>query len=316
MPDPMNPSVKEAPACPGPQPHQSGPTLFKVPPGAVDTHAHVIGLPPDYPFMPERSYTPPEATAQSYIAMLDATGMTYGVLTQVSVHGTDNRLMVDALRAHRQRLRGIAVIPLDCPDVEKHALKEAGVVGLRINVLYGGGIGFGDRQLPAVQSGLMATLAQGIVGGDMPWALVVVGIFFGLAMIMMQVKSPMLVAVGMSLPFETTFSIFIGGVLRAIGDWIAERRGYNAAQKARTENAGVLTASGLIAGEAVLGLVWAGMQFVPQWKAPNHPPMIFSDPSYLVGGMIVLAGLAFLMIALPLSASGDPNEPAPPTGMM
>lgn len=138
----MNPSVKEAPACPGPQPHQSGPTLFKVPPGAVDTHAHVIGLPPDYPFMPERSYTPPEATAQSYIAMLDATGMTYGVLTQVSVHGTDNRLMVDALRAHRQRLRGIAVIPLDCPDVEKHALKEAGVVGLRINVLYGGGIGF------------------------------------------------------------------------------------------------------------------------------------------------------------------------------
>ena len=180
----------------------------------------------------------------------------------------------------------------------------------------GGGIGFGDRQLPAVQSGLMATLAQGIVGGDMPWALVVVGIFFGLAMIMMQVKSPMLVAVGMYLPFETTFSIFLGGVLRAIGDWIAERRGYNAAQKARTENAGVLTASGLIAGEAVLGLVWAGMQFVPQWKAPNHPPQIFSDPSYLIGGMIVLAGLASLMIALPLSASGDPNEPAPPTGMM
>ena len=113
-----------------------------MPRGAVDTHAHVIGLPPDYPFMPGRSYTPPEATARDYIAMLDATGMTYGVLTQVSVHGTDNRLMVNALRAHRQRLRGIAVIPLDCPDHEKTTLKEAGVVGLRINVLYGGGIGF------------------------------------------------------------------------------------------------------------------------------------------------------------------------------
>lgn len=92
--------------------------------------------------MPGRSYTPPEATARDYIAMLDATGMTYGVLTQVSVHGTDNRLMADTLRAHRQRLRGIAVIPLDCPDEEKNALKDAGVVGLRINVLYGGGIGF------------------------------------------------------------------------------------------------------------------------------------------------------------------------------
>ncbi|HBR44716.1 MAG TPA: GntR family transcriptional regulator [Afipia sp.] len=142
MPDPINSSAKEAPACPGPQPNQSGPTRFKVPRGAVDTHAHVIGLPPDYPFMPGRSYTPPEATARDYIAMLDATGMTYGVLTQVSVHGTDNRLMADTLRAHRQRLRGIAVIPLDCPEKERAALKEAGVVGLRINVLYGGGIGF------------------------------------------------------------------------------------------------------------------------------------------------------------------------------
>src|SRR5712671_5921623 len=179
-----------------------------------------------------------------------------------------------------------------------------------------GGIGFGDRQLPAVQSGLMATLAQGIVGGDMPWALVVVGIFFGLAMIMMQVKSPMLVAVGMYLPFETTFAIFIGGVFRAVGDRMAERRGFNSAQKARVENAGVLVASGLIAGEALLGLVWAGLQFVPSWGAPNHPPQIFGDPSYLVGGMIVLAGLAALMIFLPVSAAGDPSEPAPPTAMM
>src|SRR5713101_5203535 len=59
-----------------------------------------------------------------------------------------------------------------------------------------GGIGFGDRQLSAPQAGLMATLAVGIVGGDMPWPLVVVGILMGIAMIMMQVRSPMLVAVG------------------------------------------------------------------------------------------------------------------------
>ncbi len=174
-----------------------------------------------------------------------------------------------------------------------------------------GGIGFGDRQLPAVQSGLMATLAQGIVGGDMPWPLVVVGIFFGIAMIMMQVRSPMLVAVGMYLPFETTFAIFLGGVFRAVGDWLAERRGFNAAQKARSENAGVLTASGLIAGEAILGLVWAGLQFAPKWARPQ----IFSEPSYLAG-IAVMVALAILMIRIPLSSAGDPNEPAPPTGMM
>jgi putative OPT family oligopeptide transporter len=179
-----------------------------------------------------------------------------------------------------------------------------------------GGVGFGGPDLPAPQAGLMATLAQGIVGGDMPWALVGVGIVFGLAMIMMQVKSPMLVAVGMYLPFGTTFAIFVGGVFRSVGDWVADRRGYNSAQKARVENAGVLTASGLIAGEAVLGLVWAGLQFVPQWKSPNHPPQLFSNPSYLVGGLIVLAGLAALLIRLPITAAGDPNEPAPPTAMM
>jgi putative OPT family oligopeptide transporter len=179
-----------------------------------------------------------------------------------------------------------------------------------------GGVGFGGPDLPAPQAGLMATLAQGIVGGDMPWALVGVGIVFGIAMIMMQVKSPMLVAVGMYLPFGTTFAIFVGGVFRSLGDWVADRRGYNAAQKARVENAGVLTASGLIAGEALMGLVWAGLQFVPQWKAPNHPPQLFSHPSYIVGGLIVLAGLAALLIRLPISAAGDPSEPAPPTAIM
>jgi hypothetical protein len=150
----------------------------------------------------------------------------------------------------------------------------------------------------------------------MPWALVGVGILFGIAMIMMQVKSPMLVAVGMYLPFGTTFAIFVGGVFRSLGDWVAERRGYNAAQKARVENAGVLTASGLIAGEALMGLVWAGLQFVPQWKAPNHPPQLFNNPSYLMGGLIVLAGLAALLIRLPITAAGDPSEPAPPTAIM
>jgi putative OPT family oligopeptide transporter len=174
-----------------------------------------------------------------------------------------------------------------------------------------GGIGFGDRQLSAPQAGLMATLAVGIVGGDMPWPLVVVGILMGIAMIMMQVRSPMLVAVGMYLPFETTFAIFLGGVFRSLGDRLAKRRGFNSAQMARVENAGVLTASGLIAGEAVLGLLWAGLQFAPAWARPQ----IFSEPSYFAG-MAVMVTLAVLMIRLPLSSAGDPNEPAPPVAMM
>ena len=176
------------------------------------------------------------------------------------------------------------------------------------------GMGFGSKALPAPQAGLMATLAQGIVGGNMAWPLIVVGIFMGIGMIMMQVRSPMLVAVGMYLPFETTLAIFVGGVFRAIGDWAAQRRGYNPAQKARVENAGILTASGLIAGEALLGLLWAGLRG-SVWQPPKQPPQIFENPLYLAGiGVLVL--LAALMILLPLTAAGDPNEPAPPTAMM
>ncbi len=135
------PPAGDAPACPGPPARQTGPKRYHVPAGAVDTHAHVIGVPPDYPFVSPRSYTPPVATAESYLAMLDATGMAQGVLIQVSVHGTDNRLMIETLKANRQRLRGIAVVDPHISERECLELKEAGVVGLRLNILYKGGVG-------------------------------------------------------------------------------------------------------------------------------------------------------------------------------
>ena len=131
-----------APLCPGPDPEPHGPTRFRIPRGAVDTHAHVIRLPPDHPFVDRRSYTPPPAPAGAYLRMLDASGMAFGVLVQVSVHGTDNRLLVETLRAYPQRLRGIAVVAPDCAEAELARLNVAGVVGLRLNVLYGGGMGF------------------------------------------------------------------------------------------------------------------------------------------------------------------------------
>jgi putative OPT family oligopeptide transporter len=173
-----------------------------------------------------------------------------------------------------------------------------------------GGQGFGGRALPAPQAGLMAMLAQGIVGGDMAWPLVVVGMFMGIVMIMLQVRSPMLFAVGMYLPFGTTFAIFCGGVTRWIADTVARSRGYNEAQMARVENAGVLTASGLIAGEALIGLVWSGMQFLPPGMIPD-----FKNHSYIIG-LAVIAGLAALMIRLPLTNAGSPDEPAPPAAIM
>ena len=176
------------------------------------------------------------------------------------------------------------------------------------------GIGFGTKDLPAPQAGLMATLASGIVGHNVAWPLVVVGMFLGVAMIMMGVRSPMLAALGAYLPFETTCAIFVGGVFRAIGDWIGKRRGYNDGQRARVENAGILTASGFIAGEALMGLLWAGLRAY-RWAPPKTPPQIFANPTYLLG-MAFLAILATLLIFVPMTSAGDPNEPPPPTAMM
>jgi uncharacterized oligopeptide transporter (OPT) family protein len=79
----------------------------------------------------------------------------------------------------------------------------------------------------------MAMLSQGIVGGDMAWPLVVVGILMGFALIMVEVKSPMLFSVGMYLPLGTTFAIFVGGLVRWMTDKLRDRRGFNDAQKAR-----------------------------------------------------------------------------------
>ncbi|MGC8881958.1 MAG: OPT family oligopeptide transporter [Bryobacteraceae bacterium] len=176
-----------------------------------------------------------------------------------------------------------------------------------------GGIGFGDPKLSAPQAGLMAMLSQGIVGGSMAWPLVLVGICMGLALVLLQVRSPMLFAVGMYLPLETTFAIFTGGVIRWLMDRARDRRNFNEPQKARIENAAVLIASGLIAGEALMGMVKAGFAIADRPLASIFS--FFNEPP-AVAGLIVLALLALLLVRWPLAKAGDPNEPAPPAAIV
>ena len=144
----------------------------------------------------------------------------------------------------------------------------------------------------------------------MPWPLVVTGMLFGFALILLRVKSPMLVAVGMYLPVNTSFAIFIGGLLRWASDTLATRKGYNDAQKSRVESVGILIASGLIAGEALTGLVVAYFKFNDM-----QVPEFFPNPSYLFG-LGVMALLGILMVKLPLSKAGRPEDPASPAAMM
>ena len=81
-----------------------------------------------------------------------------------------------------------------------------------------GGTGFGGKALSAHQASLMALLSIGIVGGEMAWPLIIVGMLMAFGLILLQVRSPMLVCGGMYLPFETTSAIFVGGLIRGITD--------------------------------------------------------------------------------------------------
>lgn len=173
-----------------------------------------------------------------------------------------------------------------------------------------GGTGFGGKNLPAPQASLMALLSQGIVKGEMAWPLIIVGMLMGLGFILMQVRSPMLVSVGMYLPLETTFAIFIGGIIKGIVEQLNNKKQFNDAQKARVENTGVLLAAGLIAGEALIGLVFAALAFFE-----IRLFSIFAHPSFNVS-LLVFLFIAFLLIQIPIKNAGKADEPAPPTPVM
>ncbi|MBN1145440.1 MAG: oligopeptide transporter, OPT family [Bacteroidales bacterium] len=172
--------------------------------------------------------------------------------------------------------------------------------------------GFGSKNLSAPQASLMAILSKGIVGGQMAWPLIIAGMLMGIGFIMMQVKSPMLVCVGMYLPLDTTFAIFLGGIIKGWVDQITEKRKFTAPQKVNVENIGVLLASGLIAGEALMGLIIAifavGDIFLYDlFSFFQHPPFSIS--------LIVLALIGFVLIRIPVRNAGAPDAPMPPSAM-
>ncbi|HEX4844679.1 MAG TPA: oligopeptide transporter, OPT family [Geothrix sp.] len=179
--------------------------------------------------------------------------------------------------------------------------------------------GFGSKQLAAPQAGLMALLSRGIVEGKMAWPLIIVGMMMGLAFILMQVKSPMLVSVGMYLPLETTFAIFLGGLIKGAVEMFGAKRGLNEAQKVRVENNGVLLAAGLIAGEALVGLVFASFAFfevkyhLTKFIWGMDKTGVTNAPGAFWISLLILVAIAIYLVKVPLANAGEADEPAPPS---
>lgn len=159
--------------------------------------------------------------------------------------------------------------------------------------------GIGSDALPAPQAGLMAMVSKGIIGGQMAWPLVIAGMFFALALILIKAPSPMLVAVGMYLPFNTTFAIFVGGLIKLIVDKVAAKKIENDSDKDVVNNTGLLLASGLVAGEALVGILLAGFVAAGiNLKSLVGLPADFDG--YWTLGVVVIAVLGYILIKYPL----------------
>ncbi len=106
---------------------------FQLPKGAVDAHCHVFGPSPEFPFAPERKYTPCNAGKEKLFELRDHLGFTRNVIVQATCHGKDNRAMMDACRASGGLARGVASVGADITKEELSDMHEAGVRGVRFN---------------------------------------------------------------------------------------------------------------------------------------------------------------------------------------
>ncbi|MDR0478896.1 MAG: amidohydrolase family protein, partial [Burkholderiaceae bacterium] len=106
---------------------------FVLPPGSVDAHCHVFGPGAQFPYAPERKYTPCDASKAQLFGLRDHLGFARNVIVQATCHGADNRALVDALEASGGRARGVATVRRDISDGQLQALHAAGVRGVRFN---------------------------------------------------------------------------------------------------------------------------------------------------------------------------------------
>lgn len=106
---------------------------YQPPAGAVDAHCHVFGPGHEFPYAPERKYTPVDAGKERLWQLRDRLGLSRNVLVQATCHGTDNRAVLDAIAHSNGQAKGIGSAHPSISDAELHRLNEGGLKGLRFN---------------------------------------------------------------------------------------------------------------------------------------------------------------------------------------
>lgn len=150
---------------------------------------------------------------------------------------------------------------------------------------------FGSEALAAPQATLMKMITEGVMEGNLPWTLIFIGVFIGVAVEFMGV--PVLpVAIGLYLPFELSASILVGGILR-----------YVSSGKKKDDEGGILFCSGLIAGEGLMGIVLALLAVFGKSEKIDLS-------HWMDTGIFGAAALVFVIAACILISAREKKKPA------
>lgn len=122
----------DAPACLPPDPHPRTPDL-KLPPLACDSHFHVFGPRAVFPFSPQRTFTPQDASKETLFALHRKLGFERGVFVQSACHGTDHAVVLDLLAAAQGRYRAVGLLTPDTPKADIARYDAAGMCGVRFH---------------------------------------------------------------------------------------------------------------------------------------------------------------------------------------
>lgn len=156
--------------------------------------------------------------------------------------------------------------------------------------LLGRSFSFGSQDLPAPQAVLMKTVVEGVLGGDLPWGLVLIGGAFAIVAELLKIPS-LPFAVGIYLPLSTMTPIFFGGLVRQI---IERQAGQDEKLRTRKKEKGILLGSGFIAGEGIAGVAIALYAFIAKAK-PKGIGLVW--PGHL-GDFIALVAFLLLIVYL------------------
>lgn len=171
------------------------------------------------------------------------------------------------------------------------ALTIGGVLVL-FNLAWGG---YGTAELSAPQATLMKMIVEGVMEGNLPWALVLIGVFIAIALEVLKI--PVLpVAIGLYLPMELSSTIMVGGIIK----WFVDKKNQEKEEN-KEANSGILFCSGLIAGEGLMGILLAILAVVNVAGVIDLSAIVNTG---IIGGIVLLVIMMFCIMRFAMQGKG------------